>query len=525
MTFSDKYKGRYASFLIGLAWTVEIIAVLIGLTISIVVSISANETLGNQETANLFGNSAAILVAGLPFLLVAVVELCKIPLTFAFMAVKNVFWRGLFLFFVAFLCLITFETMLNGFERNFSNLNYAIDTRKNNIENIDAEIELINRRMDRVQVFTEDDLTQETGALQLDIDEQYRTSVNRINSETEAVISGIDYDYQQTLDVEVLSLIERRDGYYDDWNTERQQIEDRFSELLLGNLSDSRNERQRLLQELEALKQEMNQALAGANFFTRTTIENKYRRLIADKNQQVDQITTGYLGGDALTKQATMEEQLKQQLAFANNKYEGRISEINQRIEDKKQSLIDQDDANARLQSDVLANADRSRASFLSIKLGQEGELAAFTEGKQAELDAITVQVNELEDKVFLLQNDQRNVQAEINHMINQNQVYRLAMYAFGKESPTDVDRQMVGIVALIWFGSLALIASVTGVMLCLAGFYLKRELMKTAETVETPSPADQTDTEVVEKDVQKQVQERGQESEPRKTRDVVEYS
>ncbi|MET4695704.1 hypothetical protein [Endozoicomonas lisbonensis] len=522
MTFSDKYKGRYASFLIGLAWTVEIIAVLIGLTIAIVVSISANESYSNQETASLLGNNASILVAGLPFLLVAVVELCKIPLTFAFMAVKNVFWRGLFLFFVAFLCLITFETMLNGFERNFSNLNYAIDTRKNNIENIDAEIELLNRRMERVQVFTADDLVQETDAMQLDIDEQYRTSVNRINAETEAVISGIDYGYQETLDAEVLTLMERRDGYYDNWNTERQQIEDRFSELLLGNLSDSRNERQRLLQELEALKQEMNQALAGANFFTRTTIDNKYRGLIAAKNQQIDQITTGYLGGDALTRQATMEEQLKQQLAFANSKYEGRIDEINQRIDDRKQAIIDQDDANARLQSDVLANADQSRANFLSIKLNQEGELSEYSEGKQAELGAITVQVNEIEDKVFLLQNDQRNVQAEINHMINQNQIYRLAMYAFGKESPTDVDRKMVGIVALVWFGSLALIASVTGVMLCLAGFYLKRELRLAAETAKEKTAANQLAIETV-----KAAAENSREKQPeeRKTRETVEYS
>lgn len=519
MTFSDKYKGRYANFLIGLAWTVEIIAVLIGLTISIVVSMSANESYSSQETASLIGSSASILVAGLPFLLVAVVELCKIPLTFAFMAVKNMFWRGLFLFFVAFLCVITFETMLNGFERNFSNLNYAIDTRKNSIENIDAEIELLDRRKERIQVFTAEDLNQETETIQLEIDEQYRTSVNRINSETQTVISGIDYSYQQTLDAEILSLMERRDGYYDSWNSERQQIEDRFSELLLGNLSDSRDERQRLLQELEQLKQEMNREMAVANFFTRTAVDNKYRRLIAAKNQQIDQITTGYLGGDALTKQATMEDQLKQQLTFANSKYEGRIEEVNQRIEDKKQEIIDQDDANTRLQNDMLATAERSRANFMSIKLNQESELTEYTEGRQAELDTINEQVYEIEDKVFLLQNDQRNVQAEINHMINQNQVYRLAMYAFGKESPTEVDRQMVGIVALIWFGSLALIASVTGVMLCLAGFYLKRELMKSAQEVPKPEKPSQ----MIEATVEKATG--NAQPEERKIKDVAVYS
>ena len=81
-------------------------------------------------------------------------------------------------------------------------------------------------------------------------------------------------------------------------------------------------------------------------------------------------------------------------------------------------------------------------------------------------------------NKIFLLKNDQRNIQAAINMLINQNQVYRIAMYAYGKESPLDVDRSMVGLVALLWFGSLALIASVTGVMLALAGFYLKRLIL-----------------------------------------------
>jgi len=48
-------------------------------------------------------------------------------------------------------------------------------------------------------------------------------------------------------------------------------------------------------------------------------------------------------------------------------------------------------------------------------------------------------------------------------------------MYGYGLESATDVTRRMVGVVAMLWFGSLSLIASVTGVMLALAGFYLRK--------------------------------------------------
>ncbi|WP_051786381.1 coiled-coil domain-containing protein [Endozoicomonas numazuensis] len=485
MNFSKKYNENYANFLIRLAWTVEVIAVLIGLTISIVVSISANDSYLNQDSGSLIGNYSSVLVAGLPFLLIAVVELCKIPLTFAFMAVKNVLWRGLFLFFVAFLCLITFETMLNGFERNFSNLNYAIDTRKNDIENIESEIALLNRRQERVQVFTEDDLTQEVESQQLSIDESFRTRINSVNAKTESILSGIDYSFREELDTEIQDLIEQRDGYYADWNIERQGIEDRFSALLLDNLSDSRTEKDRLLDELASLKAEMARELDDANFLTRAAVDSKYRKLIADKNKQVDQITTGYLGGDALTKQANMEDQMKQQIEFTNNKYEGRIADINERIESKKQEIVSREAANVKLQNDVVASAENSRSRYMSIKLNQEKELSGYVEGKQQELGVINTQVVDIEDKVFLLRNDQRNIQSEINRLINQNQVYRLAMYAYGKESPTDVSRKMVGVIALLWFGSLALIASVTGVMLCLAGFYLKREIMRIAEEEE----------------------------------------
>ncbi len=478
MTFSDEFQNKNASFLIKLAWTVEIIAVLIGLTISIVVAVSAHSAYTNQEEVNLLGSASSILVAALPFLLIAVVELCKIPLTFAFMAVKNIFWRSLFLFFVMFLCFITFETMLNGFERNFSMLNHAIDTRKNDIENMESEVVLLERRQQRVQRFTEEDLTGEIDSNQLAIDEAYRTGVKQVNQRTKSILSDIDYSFKETIDAEVGELILIRDKYYDDWNTERQTIEDRFSSLLLDNLSDSRKEKQRLQEELDGLKAEMSREMDDATFLTRSAVERKYRNLIAAKNRQIDQITTGFLGADALQKQSSMEDQLKQQIAFVNNKYEGRIQEMSERIETKKQEVIDREKANKALEITVYSNAEKSKGRFITTKRQDEKELNNYLSTKQQELEAINVKVNDIEDKIFYLRNDQRNVQSDINRLINQNQVYRLAMYASGAESPTDVTRKMVGIVALLWFGSLALIASITGVMLCLAGFYLKRQLM-----------------------------------------------
>ena len=473
--FDFRYTDQYASFLIRLAWTVEIIAALIGLTISIIVGVSAG--LSDQFEESLLGQGASVLVAGLPFLLVAVVELCKIPLTFAFIAVESTSWRLLFLFFVLFLCLITFETMFNGFERNFSNLNYAIDTYKNQIEDLDAEEELVQWRMDRVQTFTQEDLVQEIDQRQGEIDAVYAASVTSARNNAEKAVAGIDYSFRDEIPQGIEALMRRRDTYYEQWSVEREGIENRFSGLLLDNISDSRGEKERLLAERNALQVEMADALAAANFLTRSTVENKYRTLISEKDQRIADITEGYLGGDAIVQQSQMEGQLKGQLAFTAAKYQGRIDDVNKLIEDQQALLMERD---ADVQSTLVGAEQAAQSSinrFFAVKKSNEQVLEAYSEERQAELDVIMQSVYVLEDKVLALRNAKRKAATKINHLINQNQIYRLAMYAYGTDRPSDVDRGMIGIVAFIWFGSLALIASVTGVMLALAGFYLRRNM------------------------------------------------
>jgi len=300
LLYSKSHIAKHSRFLIGLAWTVEIVAVIIGLTISVVVAVSAYNSYASNDQVGLLDGTSAVLVAALPFVLVAVVELCKIPLTFAFMSIKHIAWRILFCSFVVFLCLITFETLLNGFERNFSNLNRAIDLRKNEIENAESEVLLLENRRDYVVKFTEDELLSEVDSSREVIDGEYAATVARIDADMRRVLASVDYGFKPELEAEIVRLQDVRDGYYTDWRAETAAVEERFSELLLNNISGSSNERDRLLADLEVLKTEFAQAMASANFFNRTTRENKYRALISEKEAQLGQITTGYLGGRAI---------------------------------------------------------------------------------------------------------------------------------------------------------------------------------------------------------------------------------
>ncbi|MCL2915953.1 hypothetical protein L2725_19605 [Shewanella corallii] len=478
----------YSTFLIRLAWTVEVIAVLIGFTISILMSVSAFNSISTFENISFIDSASAIVIAGLPFLLVAAVELCKIPLVFAFMATRNLWWRSIFLFFVFFLCIITFETMLNGFERNFSNLSRAIDNRKNEILNVDTEIELLEKRRAHVQKFTEEELmaeiAQEDEQSQLVLDE----NLARIEASKNQQLTSINANFEPKLKQEIAELMTIRDGYYKDWNEEKVLIEERFTSTVVSNVSGSKDERERLLAELEALKAEMKREMDDASFLTEASVERKYRQLIREKEQMLATITTGYLGGGALEKQSLMENQLRQQIEFVNSKYDRRIKDINERIDEKKAEIQSRYNQNARLRNSIVAKARTEQNQFIGMREDNLAELAEYEATKRNELERISQQVFGFEEQIFKLRNEQRLLNTQINHLINQNQVYRIAMYVTGKDNAAEVGRSTVGIVALVWFGSLALIAAVTGVMLALASFYLKREARNLAKEEVKPS-------------------------------------
>jgi len=475
MNYPEKYTARYSVFLIQLAWIVEVIAVAIGFTISIVVAISAYATFEDSTTTGLLGGTSAVMVSALPFVLIAIVEICKIPLTFTVMAVTHWGWKLLFVFFVFFLCLITFETMLNGFERNFSNLNRAIDERRNKIENTQSQITLLEKRRSHIIKFTEDELESELTESRTVEQGKYDKSIANVNQYTRRALAKINYDFKPEIEAEIQRLMDIRDLYYKDWADEKNTVEDRFSVLLLQNISGSSEEKERLLEELEILKAEKKTALADANFLTRDGVDRKYRNLIARKEDQIGRITLGYLGGDAIQKQSSMQEQLKQQLDFVNDKYNRRLTELNDRIAGLETGLEEKIATNKQKETNLNKNASNQRSRYAKNKNAKLADIKSYEDQKLSELEVIAEQSFGIDEEIFKLENQQGKFQNEINHLINQNQVYRLAMYGYGLESATDVTRRMVGVVAMLWFGSLSLIASVTGVMLALAGFYLRK--------------------------------------------------
>ena len=78
-------------------------------------------------------------------------------------------------------------------------------------------------------------------------------------------------------------------------------------------------------------------------------------------------------------------------------------------------------------------------------------------------------------DKTIFEKKNQRVVLRNlVNEKVGDNQVYRMAQWWFSKESAADLDRKDVMVIATLWFGSLAMLIAVTGILLAFASYVIR---------------------------------------------------
>jgi hypothetical protein len=87
--------------------------------------------------------------------------------------------------------------------------------------------------------------------------------------------------------------------------------------------------------------------------------------------------------------------------------------------------------------------------------------------------DSNSDRIDSIDNELDSLNSARLDLRKEINTRVGNNQVYRMAQMAFGKEQAADIDRKEVAFIASIWFGSLAILIALTGIMLALASYVL----------------------------------------------------
>ena len=175
-------KAKKGRTLIRFAWIVEIFAAGIGLLIAVTIVL---QSIGINSIGSDLGFTAKWtngLLAALPFVVVAVVELTKIPLaTAAYMSTDRL-PRALFAIGLILLIILTFETMFNGFERNFTSSSIQIDKIRDDISASQREIDRLETEVFALEEITESDLIgQRDKELEL-LNQEYETSLDQIRN-------------------------------------------------------------------------------------------------------------------------------------------------------------------------------------------------------------------------------------------------------------------------------------------------------------------------------------------------------
>jgi hypothetical protein len=119
--FPQSQTGKKGLFLLRMAWTIEIFVAIVGFIIGLIIMKGSQSVEGTSQSISGFGFLGNMTLndfsIGLIFMIVAVVELTKIPLATAVYYSVRLSWRLLFILGLLLVNVSTFETIVTGFER------------------------------------------------------------------------------------------------------------------------------------------------------------------------------------------------------------------------------------------------------------------------------------------------------------------------------------------------------------------------------------------------------------------------
>ncbi|WP_239495670.1 hypothetical protein [Marinomonas primoryensis] len=400
--------------LVKFAWAVEILAVTIGFLISIIVSFSVYAELNKTDRVLSFGDYSSILVAALPFVLVAVVEAAKIPVATALMYAKHFWWRVLFFIGLVLLATITFETMLNGFERNFSGLNITIDEKKNGSLLLQDKVDVLENRKEKINIINLQHVDNDYRINVQTANNAYYTALNKerehINQQITQLNNEAHGSQQYQTDIDELHAKER--DIYNAWDQERDELQKRLRSLLNNYVAGTQNDKQQLQQELDDLKAEMKLKLSEAGFFTRGQVETKYRKLIADKEERLYSVADRSTGSGALDQQTQSEKQLQDQLQILGQNYQKRVDLGRTRIAYLERQILEYSTDNEQKRQSFRVNFKTITKQADQLRSGSIIRAAKEKDVLLTEYDLIQQEVKVIDKEIYSLNQEQSIINA-----------------------------------------------------------------------------------------------------------------
>jgi hypothetical protein len=444
--------NKHSLFLRKIAWMVEIIVVFIGLCISISLMTSNNDT-----------SSAFTLAA--PFVMISLVELTKIPFVIGLWHSRKSF--PMYLVIISFLCLITFETLLNGFERAFSSINSQINLSEIEISKIENQIKM---NEENIEIALQDyniktqQIDNDTTEVNANYKSQYANEVRR-NKRLSKNIPQLARALAAKKE-ELIQLKVEKSELLQELSEKKEQRFKSSMERTQGNADLVQAERNRLLAQIDKLNADKIVALDDSNFFTSPAVKKDYDEKIRRVETQLNNINNNTIivkdNSPDLESVQFLDDYYADLLGLKDDMIQQKNEEV-QQLNRSYKNAVSASNSNLAIKQRKLAKDKSTALRHLEIKRDQAD--VQFLSEKDY--------IKEIKQTNMKLRYDIRVIEIEANTTALSNQVYRMASYIDNVDNYKEVKTETLTLVGLVWFGSLALIGSITGIALTLSGLHL----------------------------------------------------
>lgn len=462
--------------LICFAWLVEVFAVLTGLLIALIIGYDSFMQMSQATNYKEYEVYSQVIIAVLPFIVIAMLELSKIPLAqAAYMKGNPLFYAALVI-----LAVITFETMINGLERSFTGQTYSVDSKLRELESYKLEKEAVTNQLDSMTKYNS---RVDISAKLTDEYEQARrehqnrlTPIEREISELNSSMADVGIEKQN----KELSLISKRKAELkQEYQNELEEIKKEYKEArnkMSGNTKfQVKHIDEQILaakKEISSLKNEKEKRVkSDSGFFNKkSTIREPFNKKIITLERKVTVLNE--------KKEKLIIKSDDESLATKYQKSRGALKARSQSMlseQSKKEDSIHKEISlvmgeNKRLLSKKILRLEIVKKGLMDRFSEIEREIGGKKEIYVRRYEREDSDKLQKEGRLVELESGISQAKDDINKAVSKVQIYRLAQNWYGKDSAADLSRTEVANIATIWFGSLAFIIATMGIILALAG-------------------------------------------------------
>ncbi len=406
--------------LYALAWAIEAIAVLAGLSIALALGIDASA----KASGNLL--SIDVLLASGGFLIVACAELTKIPVATTLVHARWA-WKPALLVLLVLMSVITFETVFFSLERGFTLRVLEVEQQRHLVGELDGERQALEADTARsLEAAAEADRLLADGPG--DPRRPILDRIEQLNAELEDLRTETMPPAAADLDRRIVDLEKKAAGLRDRRDAEKRERIDRFE-----------SQRESYLRRIEM-------ARADGDTAFEQQMKAELARLPYPK-KDMEAIRASYAEELAKVEDdlAGLRERRNELVIAPSPEAVARIAALRGQIDAARGELIE---------------LDRSRAALLERRSEQSLDRAAAIAAGDVRLREIGAEL--------------AAARAELARRAELDQVHRIAAFWFGKP-PADVSSHEAKHVAALWFGSIAALAAIAGAATAILGECLLR--------------------------------------------------